>query len=50
MSDNHHSELNDIIEGFQMFSSDTDGLINPNELKEIMEIMNMNEKNLFYII
>ena len=47
MSDNHHSELNDIIEGFQMFSSDTDGLINPNELKEIMEIMNMNEKNPF---
>ena len=47
MSDKHQSELNDIIEGFQMFSSDTDGLINPNELKEIMETMNMNEKNLF---
>jgi len=47
MSDKHQSELNDIIEGFQMFSSDTDGLINPNELKEIMETMNMNEKNPF---
>ena len=36
------SELNDIIEGFKMFASDEGGLINPNELKEIMETMNMN--------
>ena len=34
------SDLNDIIEGFNMFS-DEGGLINPNELKEIMETMNM---------
>lgn len=39
------SELNDIIEGFQMFASDEGGLINPNDLKEIMETMNMAEKN-----
>lgn len=38
------SDLNDIIEGFNMFS-DEGGLINPNELKEIMETMNMDEKN-----
>lgn len=41
------SELNDIIEGFKMFASDEGGLINPNELKEIMETMNMDEKNPF---
>ena len=41
------SELNDIIEGFQMLGSDTGGLVNPNELKEIMDIMNMGEKNPF---
>ena len=47
MSDKYESELNDIIEGFQMFSADNDGLINPNELKEIMDTMNMGEKNPF---
>ena len=41
------SELNDLIEGFQMFASDNGGLINPNEFKEIMETMNMDEKNPF---
>jgi Ca2+-binding EF-hand superfamily protein len=41
------SELNDLIEGFQMFASDNGGLVNPNELKEIMETMNMDEKNPF---
>ena len=46
-SHKQNSELNDIIEGFKMFSSDERGLINPNELKEIMEIMNMDEKNPF---
>ena len=40
-------ELNSIIEGFQIFSSETNGLINPNEFKEIMETMNMSEKNPF---
>lgn len=47
MSDEQNSELNDIIEGFHMFSSNEESLINPNELKEIMEIMNMKEKNPF---
>ena len=42
-----NSELNDIVKGFKMFSSDKKGLINPNELKEIMETMNMDEKNSF---
>ena len=40
-------ELNSIIEGFQIFGSETNGLINPNEFKEIMETMNMSEKNPF---
>ena len=47
MSNNKDSELNDIIEGFQLFSSETGGKINPNEFKEIMDIMNINEKNPF---
>jgi hypothetical protein len=47
MSDEQYSELKDIIEGFHMLSSNEEGLVNPNELKEIMEIMNMNEKNPF---
>ena len=40
-------ELNSIIEGFKIFGSETNGLINPNDLKEIMETMNMAEKNPF---
>ena len=47
MSDEQYSELNDIIEGFRMMGSDNGGLVNPNELKEIMDIMNMSEKNPF---
>ena len=47
MNNQHDSELNNIIEGFQMLGSDSDGLVNPNELKEIMDIMNMSEKNPF---
>ena len=47
MSNNKDSELNDITEGFQLFSSETGGKINPNEFKEIMDIMNINEKNPF---
>ena len=46
-SSKRNSELNDIVKGFKMFSSDNNGLINPNELKEIMETMNMDEKNSF---
>lgn len=41
------SELNEIIEGFQILGSESGGLVNPNELKEIMEIMNMDDKNPF---
>ena len=47
MSNKKDNEINTIIEGFQIFASDTNGLINPNELKEIMETMNMTEKNPF---
>ena len=39
------SEINEIIEGFQILGEDSGGLVNPNELKEIMDIMNMSEKN-----
>ena len=46
-SSKKNSELNDIVKGFKIFSSDNNGLINPNELKEIMETMNMDEKNPF---
>ena len=47
MSKDKDPELNSIINGFEMFGSETEGLINPNELKEIMETMNMHEKNPF---
>ena len=47
MVDNQDSELKEIIEGFNLFGSETDGLINPKEALEIMDIMNMNEKNPF---
>ena len=47
MSNNKNSELNDIIEGFKLFGSETGGIINPSEIKDIMEIMNMNESNPF---
>ena len=47
MSNNKDSELKEIIEGFNLFGSETDGLINPTEVKEIMDIMNMGEKNPF---
>ena len=38
-------ELNEIKEGFQILGADSGGLVNPNEFKEIMDIMNMSEKN-----
>ena len=47
MSNNKDSELKEIIEGFNLFGSETEGLINPIEVKEIMDIMNMSEKNPF---
>ena len=47
MSDNNDSELNDIKEGFKLFGSETNTIINPAEFKEIMELMNMNEKSPF---
>ena len=47
MSNKNELELNDIRQGFHMFTSNQNGLINPNELKEIMEIMNIDEKNPF---
>lgn len=47
MYNKEDSELNDIIEGFQILGSDSGGLVNPTELKEIMDIMNMSDKNPF---
>ena len=47
MSYKEESELFDIIEGFQMFGSNNNGIINPNELKEIMETMNIKVENPF---
>ena len=40
-------ELNEIIEGFRILGSENNGLVNPNNLKEIMETMNMQDKNPF---
>ena len=40
-------ELNVIIEGFKMLGSENNGIVNPNDLKEIMETMNMENKNPF---
>ena len=47
MSNKKDNEINSITEGFQIFGSETGGLINPNELKEIMKTMDMAEKNPF---
>ena len=47
MSNFKDSDIKSIIEGFQIFGSETNGLINPNELKEIMKTMDMEEKNPF---
>ena len=47
MSNNKDSGLKEIMEGFNLFGSETEGLINPIEVKEIMDIMNMSEKNPF---
>ena len=47
MYNKEDSELRDIIEGFQMLGSNSGGLINPNEFKEIMDIMNISDKNPF---
>ena len=47
MNNRQDSEIQDIIEGFQMLGCDSGGLVNPNDLREIMDIMNMSEKNPF---
>ena len=47
MKNKQDSEIRDIIEGFQIMGSISEGLVNPNELREIMDIMNMSEKNPF---
>ena len=47
MSNREDPELNSIFEGFNIFGTDSDGLINPNELKEIMDTMNMRQTNPF---
>ena len=41
------SELEEIRKGFQMFDTNNTGLVNPFEIKEAMESMNMQEKNPF---
>ena len=48
MSDNQNKEIiKDIQEGFDMFDYKNFGIVNPNDLKEIMDAMNMEEKNPF---
>ena len=47
MSENKDSEIKDIIEGFNLFQQEKEDLINPIEVKEIMDVMNMSEKNPF---
>ena len=37
----------ELEEGFDMFDYKNFGIVNPNELKEIMEAMNLQEKNPF---
>lgn len=44
------SELEEIRKGFQMFDTNGTGLVNPSEIKEAMESMNMQEKILSYSI
>ena len=40
-------DLELIKEGFEMFDVENKGIINPSELKEALEDMNLKEKNLF---
>jgi len=47
MSENQDLEIKEIMEGFNLFDPEKGGLINPIEIKEIMDIMNMNKKNHF---
>ena len=42
-----NSDLEEIRKGFEMFDTNGTGLINPSEIKEAMESMNMPEKNPF---
>ena len=41
------SDLEEIRKGFEMFDTNGTGLVNPSEIKEAMESMNMPEKNPF---
>ena len=41
------SDLEEIRKGFEMFDTDGTGLVNPSEIKEAMESMNLPEKNPF---
>ena len=42
-----NDNLNEIIKGFEMFDVENKGIINPLELKETMEEMNLKDKNPF---
>ena len=44
---NEESDLEEIRKGFEMFDTNGTGLVNPSEIKEAMESMNMQEKNPF---
>ena len=44
---NQNEYLNEIIKGFEMFDVENKGQINPLELKETMEEMNLKDKNPF---
>ena len=44
---NYDDEINEIRKGFEMFDVENKGQIDPFELKETMEEMNLKEKNPF---
>ena len=45
MRNENDIEIDEILKGFEMFDVDSSGKIYPLEIKEIMDIMNTNEKN-----
>lgn len=43
-----NKEIDEIQKGFEMFDVDNKGIIDPNEIKEAIEEMNLQDKNLFF--
>ena len=49
MSNSKELDIDLIKEGFEMFDIENKGIIDPFELKETIEEMNLKEKNIFYM-